>query len=250
MITVRVGLVLALAAAMAHTDAPGWNRSTHPFAAGERATYRASWGIFGGAGTGTLELTADSLRGTPALHAVLAVRGGIPGARVDERLESWMHPGNLSSFRYAQRTRYPSFSRDRQRDFHAAERRWTGRTNDRPEEGELPSGRPLDELAFLYVARTLDLTVGKEHVLHDYWKSEGNPVRLRVLRRESVRVPAGTYNTIVVQPIIRTSSLFAEGGAAEVYFADGPAREIVMLRAKLSIGTLTLRLQQFRAGAK
>lgn len=222
----------------------------YPFAAGEVATYRAGWGIFGGAGTGTLELQADTVRGRPALHAAFSVRGGIPGARIDERLESWFNPTNLGSLRYQQRTRYPRFSRDRVREFFAAEGRWSGDTNGRPEEGQLPTSRPLDEIAFLYVARTLDLAVGTEHVLPDYWRPDGNPVRLRVLRREVVRVPAGTYNTIVVQPIIRTSSLFAEGGEAEVYFSEGPDREIVMLRAKLSIATLTLRLEEFQAGTR
>ena len=218
------------------------------FRNGETARYKVGWGIFGSAGDGTMTLERDTLRGDTVWHATLAIKGGIPGARINERLQSWMDMDNLVSYRYEQYTRYPSFKRDRLREFYPSERRWTGHTNFKPEEGELPSDRPLDEVAFLYYIRTLDLKVGTEITLDDYWKPEGNPVRLRVLRREVVTVPAGTFTCIVVQPIIKTSGLFSEGGEAEVYFADTPNRELVMMRAKLSIATLTLRLQSYKQG--
>jgi len=220
-----------------------------PFAVGERAQFRASWGILGRVGTGTLSIVGmDTVRGRPALHAVFTIKGGLPGARVDERLETWLDQRRLYSLRFAQRTRYPRFSRDRTREFLADERRWTGRTNGRDESGELPTAIPLDEIGFIYHARTMDLEVGREYKLDRYWKAEGNPVTIRVLRRETVKVPAGTYKTIVIQPIIRTSGLFAEDGEAEVYLSEGPARELVQLQAKLSIGKLRLQLEKFEPG--
>ena len=220
-----------------------------PFRVGERAQFRASWGILGRVGTGSLSIVElDTIRGRPAYHAVFTIRGGIPGARVDERMETWLDQKRLYSHRFMQRTRYPRFSRDRTREFLADERRWTGRTNTREESGELPTDLPLDEIGFIYHARTMDLEVGREYTLDRYWNAEGNPVRLRVLRRQTVKVPAGTYQTIVVQPIIRTSGLFAEDGEAEVYFSDSPARELVMLNAKMSIGKLRLQLEKYEPG--
>jgi hypothetical protein len=222
-----------------------------PFRVGERGQFRASWGVLGRVGTGTLGIVElDTIRNRPAYHAVFTIRGGIPGARVDERLETWLDQRRLYSLRFAQRTRYPRFSRDRTREFLADERRWTGRTNTREESGRLPTNLPLDEIGFIYHTRTMDLQVGREYTIHRYWNPEGNPVRLRVLRRETVKVPAGTYQTIVVQPIIRTSGLFAEDGEARVYFSEGPAREVVQLRAKLSIGTLRLQLEKYDPGAR
>jgi len=206
-----------------------------------------SWGVF--RGFGRLALVQDTMRGDTVLHGTLTVRGGIPGARFDERLETWMEREGLRSYRYIQRTRYPRFSRDRAREFFPDERRWTGHTNNRQEEGELPTTRPLDELAFLFVARTLPLEIGTEIQLDDYWKPSGNPVRLQVLRREVVKVPAGTFTCIVVRPIIKTSGIFGEDGEAEVFFSEGPYRQLVMLKAKVSIATLTLRLEEFTPGA-
>ncbi|MEX2285097.1 MAG: DUF3108 domain-containing protein [Gemmatimonadota bacterium] len=244
-----VTVVASLNAALFAFEIPARQLPQHPFAPGEQSSFRMSWGIFSGAGSGTLSLTRDTIRGDTVLHATLSIRGGIPGARVNERLESWMKRDSLTSLRYLQHTRYPRFSRDRLRDFFPADRRWTGHTNNRAENGELPTGRPLDEISILYVVRTLNLEIGTEHQLHDYWKPDGNPIRLKVLRREVVTVPAGTFTCIVVQPIIKSSGLFGEGGEAEVFFSEGPARELVMLRAKLSIATLTLRLEKFQPGA-
>src|SRR5688500_740225 len=76
------------------------------FGVGERAQFRASWGMLGRVGTGTLSIVEmDTVRGRPALHAVFTIKGGIPGARVDERLETWLDQRRLFSLRYAQRTR-------------------------------------------------------------------------------------------------------------------------------------------------
>ncbi len=219
-----------------------------PFAAGETASYRVGWGIFGRAGGATLGVTRDTLNGRSVLHAVLSVRGGIPGARVTERLESWMDPATVASYRSLQHTRYPGFSRDRVRAFDAANLRWTGHTNSVPDSGALPTARPIDDLSAVFVARALRLTVGEDITLHDYWWPASNPIVLKVLRRETVEVPAGKYQTTVVRPIVRTSSLFAESGEAEVYISDGPRREVVMLRAKLKVGTLVLRLEKYAAG--
>ncbi len=220
-----------------------------PFRVGEKAQYRASYNIIGRVGSGALEVVSmDTVRGQPSYHLLFTLRGGIPGARIDDRLESWLDPVHLFAHRFVERKRELRFKRDRTRELFPAERRWTGRTNMREETGEMATDRPLDDIGFLFFVRTMELEVGREYVLDRYWNPGGNPVRLKVLRRQTVRVPAGTYRTIVVQPIIKTSGLFAEGGSAEAYFSEGPHRELVMLRAGLSIGTLRLQLESYRAG--
>jgi hypothetical protein len=65
-----------------------------------------------------------------------------------------------------------------------------------------------------------------------------------------VTVPAGTFNTIVVKPLIRTSGLFSEGGEAEVYYSDDARRMIVMVRTKFSIANMTMQLESFRPGQR
>jgi hypothetical protein len=234
-----------------HAASLGDDAAPTPFGVGEQARYRVSYGILGRVGTGTMNIIGiDTIRGNPSYHVLFTLRGGIPGARVNNRFESWMDVSGLFSRRFDQRTSEVGFRRARVREFYPEERRWTGHTNDREESGTLPSLRPLDDTSILYYVRTLRLEPGQEYVFNDYWNPDGNPVRLKVLRRETVRVPAGTFNTVVVQPIIQTSGLFADGGEAEVYFSDDDARQLVMLRAKVSFGTLTLQLEEYTPGRR
>ena len=107
---------------------------------------------------------------------------------------------------------------------------------------------PLDDVSFLYWSRSIPLEVGKTYEFKRYFKESGNPVIVKVLRRERVRVPAGEFNTIVVKPIIRTSGLFSEGGEAEVYYTDDARRLIVLVKTKLSIGTMQLQLESYTPG--
>lgn len=217
-----------------------------PWGIGETATYRASYNVVGRVGTGVMSVTSiDTIRGRPAYRIVNTLQGRVLFARVNNRFETWLDVRDVFSHRFEQSTHEVNFRRRRTREFFPADRRWTGQTNDQPESGALSTAQPLDDTSFLYFVRTLDLQVGREYTFNRYWNPEGNPVRIQVLRRETVTVPAGTFNTLVLRPIIQTSGLFAEGGEAEVFFAEDGARQMVMLRARVSFGTLQLQLEEF-----
>lgn len=222
-----------------------------PYGLGERAQYRVSYGVAGRVGTGQMHIESlDTVRGRPAFRIVNTLQGRMLFARVNNRFESWLDVDGVYSHRFVQNTHEVNFRRRRTREFFPAERRWSGHTNDRQETGTLSTAEPLDDTSFLYFARTLNLEVGREYTFNRYWNPEGNPVRIQVLRREQVTVPAGTFDTIVLRPIIQTSGMFADGGEAEVYYAIDGARQLVMLRARVSIGTLQMQLEEFQPGRR
>jgi len=103
---------------------------------------------------------------------------------------------------------------------------------------------PLDEGSFLYFVRTLPLEVGKTYEFQRYFKAQGNPVRIRVLRRETVTVPAGTFKAVVLQPTFQTKGIFSQNGRAEVWISDDERRLMVQMKSKLSFGSLNLYLQR------
>lgn len=221
-----------------------------PFSVGERAEYRVGYGIFRSIGSGSMEIVGiDTVRGHPTYHMHFRLSGGIPGARVNNTYDSWMDVRGLFSRRFEQDTHEVRFKRQRTREFFPEERRWTGRTNARHDEsGELETATPLDDTSFLYYVRTLPLEPGDEYEFNDYWNPDGNPVRIKVLRRETIRVPAGTFDAVVVQPLIETSGLFSEGGEAEVFFSDDDARILVALHARVTFGTIRLELREYQPG--
>lgn len=227
-------------------DLRGVTPARVPFGPGERATYQVRLGGIG-VGRGSMQLVGlETVDGRPTYRARLQVAGGIPLARVDNTFESWIDVQGLFSRRYRQDQKEVRFERRRLYHFFPEHRRY--RTSD-GENGTLPTNRPLDEVSFLYYARTLPLEVGQTYTLHQYFKESGNPVILKVLRRETVTVPAGTFRTIVVQPIIRTRGLFGEGGEAQVYFTDDERRILVQLRSRVPVvGALSLHLQEYHPG--
>ena len=222
-----------------------------PFGIGEKATYRVSLGIVGNVGTGSLEVVdLDTVNGHPSYELNMKLKGGIPLARVEDEYRSWLDVQSLFSRRFHQDQHEVRYERKRKFDFYPEELRW--RRTDNGETGTLPTGQPLDDLSFLYYIRTLPLEVGKTYILNRYFNPDGNPVTVKVLRKQTFKTPnAGTFNTIVVQPIIKTKGLFSEGGQAEVYFTDDPRRIMVALKSKVKIlKSLDMVLESYTPGER
>ena len=76
--------------------------------------------------------------------------------------------------------------------------------------------------------------------------ADRNPVIVKVLRKESVDLPAGKFNTIVIQPIIKSKGIFSEGGQAQIWLTDDKDRLMVQMRVKLkSVATISLQLTKY-----
>lgn len=220
-----------------------------PFGSGEKAAYQVKLGGVA-VGSGSLQvLGIESVNGYDTYHVRFRISGGVPLARVDDRYESWIDAEGIFSRRFRQDQKEVRYERHRTYEFFPE--RKTYRRTDRAETGTLPTDRPLDDISFLYFARTLPLNVGDTYTLSRYFREDGNPVVLKVLRRETIRVPAGTFRTIVVRPIIRTKGLFSEGGEAEVYFSDDARKVPVQIRSRVPVvGSLTMHLTEYQAGAQ
>ncbi len=241
----RLGRAVIAAASVAVLAAAGQaSAPRHPYGPGERAEYRLKLaGV--GVGRGSLEMVGvEMVNGRPAYRARMTVQGGIPGARVNDLYETWIDTAGLYSRRFHQQLHEVRYRRNRTYDFFPERRAWR---RENGETGTLPTNEPLDDLSFLYHARTLPLTVGTTYTLRDYFKEDGNPVVLRVVRRETIEVPAGRFRTVVVRPVIRTRGIFGEGGRAEVYFTDDERHLVVMISSQVPlVGSLTMHLQSYR----
>lgn len=240
---------LAVAAWMMAAAVPGaaGGQERLPFGPGERAEYEVRLGVFP-AGTGTLSITGrQTLGGEQTLHTVMTLRGGNALYRLDNRYESWLDTDGLFSRRFLQNVREGSYRRNRTFDFYP-ERRTFRRENGQT--GTLPTSEPLDDLSFLYFARTLPLEPGATYRFSRYFKDDGNPVVIQVLRRETIQVPAGRFRAIVVRPVIQTDGMFSQDGRAEVYFSDDEHRIPVFIRTDAGPlpASITMRLRSFRPG--
>jgi hypothetical protein len=218
-----------------------------PFELGEVLTYDLRFGAIK-VGTSRLRVVGQEMvRGRNAWRVRFTVSGGTFFYKVNDVYESWMDVVTLNSLRYVQDLEQGS--RDRERTFEifperAMYRETTRGTSDRPSVAD-----PLDDGSFLYFIRTVPLEIGRTYTFNRYFRPDRNPVQIRVLRRERVQVPAGEFDAIVIQPIIKTSGIFAEGGQAEIWLSDDSERMMLQMKSRLSFGTLNLYLRSYRLSA-
>lgn len=219
-------------------------RAKVPFGPGERMEYDVRFGSIR-VGNAHMEVVAlDNLRGRPAWHTAFWVQGGNFLYRVNDVYESWMDAETLSSLRFIQELEEGGKEIERRFEIYP-ERAVFVQTSKKPSKEEKSVSQPLDDGSFLYFLRTIPLEVGQTYDFDRYFRPDRNPVRIRVLRRERIKVPAGTFNAIVVQPVIKTKGIFSENGHAEIWLSDDDRRIMLQLKSKLSFGSLNLYLKSY-----
>lgn len=210
-----------------------------PFHVGERLTYQAKVNFLN-AGSATMDVEdIEDIRGRPTFHTVFDVRGKVLFFHVNDHYESWFDTTDLVSLHHIQHIDETKYSADRTYDFYPERRIYVRNGVENP---SVPD--PLDEGSFIYFMRSIPLEVGKTYEFNRYYHLDRNPVIINVERREHITVPAGEFDAIVVQPVIKSKGLFSENGKAEVWFADDSSRTLLRLKSKLPVGTLYLELKQ------
>ena len=224
-----------------------------PFGPGEQMRYRVEVGWFD-VGEGHLNVEAlDSVRGNHTYRAAMEIEGGIMGLGVHDIYTSFFDVGTLQSWRVLKEYNQVGYHATRHYELYPEKGIWD---NENKEEGErdksgpLGSSLPLDEIAFIYFLRQMDLEVGKSYSMLRYFKQDGNPVVVEVLRKERKKVDAGEFDCIVLRPLINTSKLFADGGEAEIYLSDDDRRLMVYMKSNIQgfPGALELYLKGYQLG--
>jgi hypothetical protein len=212
-----------------------------PFGVGERMEYDVRFGKLH-VGNGDMEvLPMDTVRGRNAWHTMFRLSGGIPFYHVNDRYESWFDARSLSSLRYWQNIDEGNYEPKRHYEIFPERHEYI--LNDTPPNQSVE--HPLDDGSWLYYLRTIPLRIGMDTSFNDYFRADRNPIRFKVLRRDTITVPAGKYAAIVVQPIFE-SKLFSEGGHAEVWLSDDENRIMLQMKSKVSFGSLNLYLKSYR----
>lgn len=219
-------------------------RAKVPFGPGERMEYEVKFGAIR-VGNAHMEVVGmDNLRGRPAWHTAFWVQGGNFLYRVNDVYESWIDAETLSSLRFVQELEEGGKKIERRYEIYP-DRAVFVQTSKKPLKEEKSVSQPLDDGSFLYFIRTIPLAVGQTYDFDRYFRPDRNPVRIRVLRKERIRVPAGTFDAIVVQPVIKTKGIFSENGHAEVWLSDDDRHIMLQLKSRLSFGSLNLYLKSY-----
>lgn len=242
-----LAIAAALAAAPASAQTGGSALPETPFDVGERLEFSVGYGPLP-AGSMAIEIQdLTTFRGTPAYHIVFDAETNKAVSFVyelDSHEESWFDAVRFRSLRYLKR----SVENDKQ---YTREYRFDQDAHLRiTPEGEAKSASPhaVDQLAFMYYLRLLPLKPGAKFVLNNSADPNDNPVTIRVLKKERVKVPAGTYETWVLDLDVTTDNgVFKKGGENRIWLTADDARFPVKLSSKIGLGSFQAELVERRA---
>jgi hypothetical protein len=241
--------VLLIGTVVAALSAQDSRATPVPFRVGEQLVYdlRLKLGMvgLGRVGTGRMIVAGvETVRGRPAYHLIFAVQGGTIGFRVDDRYESWVDTVTCASLRHTQRIREGGYHRNTSYEMFPERSTYAKNGGDEQRSVSLP----LDDGSFIYYVRALALDAGERREVARYFKPAQNPVVLVASRRDSVNVPAGRFDAVVVQPTIPAVGLFAAGGRAEMWMSRDARQLMVRMVTHVSFGTLELTLRSIQEG--
>lgn len=211
-----------------------------PFLAGEVLTYQVSLGRWGSGGKGSLKVEeSDPVRGEPVVRLSFDFATRVGPFSVRHRSRSWLSTERMTSLRYHVDEKAPFNDLREEVELFPAEKRWKGLDG----EGESPTVQPLDELSYLYLLRTLTLGDGDRMELSRHFDPRRNPAAVRVLRRETVQVPAGEFPAVVVEMKVRDPHRLGGQGVMRLHLSDDARRLILRIESEVPVvGRLVLEL--------
>jgi hypothetical protein len=219
-----------------------------PFKLGEKLTFDVRY-EFVKAGEATLEVQEATGCGNKdeCYRLVSEARSTMPFSlffEVRDRVESLFHVDSLYTLKYVKSLKEGNYEAYEAVDFDQVLHTATYSTG---EVVEIPS-RVQDVLSSLYYIRTLDLEVGRSVFIDNHADEKTYPLEVKVLRIEKIKVPAGTYECYVLEPILRASGVFQHKGKLTVWMSTDPTRIPVMMKSKIIIGAINAVLSKSETG--
>lgn len=114
-------------------------------------------------------------------------------------------------------------------------------------EMDVPPG-VQDVLSAFYFVRTLDLTPGEKTAISTHSSHRTYDLEVVVHGRETITVPAGTFDCLVVEPMLQGEGLFQHQGQLTIWITDDDRRLPVLMRTKVKVGAIDASLKSFTLG--
>jgi hypothetical protein len=216
------------------------------FGLGERLFFDVGYGFLH-AGEAVMTVAAiDTLFDRPCYRMTFDVRS--TGAfsffyRVRDHYESFMDVAGLFPWKFEQHIQEGGY----RRDFSAVFNQYQQKAIIAEKEYDIPM-YVHDVVSALYFVRTLDFTgkrPGDRTPLQNFYKDRTYPLDVKFLGRQRVEVQAGTFDCIIIEPLVREGGLFKSEGRIIVWFTDDDRKIPVKVSTKVLIGSIDAELKEY-----
>jgi hypothetical protein len=216
------------------------------YGVGERLVFDVNYGFIT-AGEAVMAITRfDSIAGRKCFRVDFTVNS-LPSFswiyKVEDRYVTFIDVEAIAPWRFEQHIREGSYSRDFIADFD--HRKLIAKTT----EGEHPIPKYVhDILSAFYFARTVDysgMKTGDTLLLHNFYKDKSYELVVKVLGRQELEVAAGTFRTIVVEPLVKEGGLFKSEGRIVIWLTDDERKLPIRVNTKVIIGSIDTELKEY-----
>ncbi|MFP4477253.1 MAG: DUF3108 domain-containing protein [Desulfatibacillaceae bacterium] len=217
---------------------------------GERLVFKLKW-WFVEAGEATLEILPDTVvNGQPARHFVLTARTNDfvdNFYKVRDRIDAYTDLALTRTLHYTKNQHEGDHHRDVVVHLDWEEKRARYVQNGVEETSTRIVEGAFDPLSIFYAFRKLDLAPGRE--LNAYVTDGKKCVlgKASLKQREKVAVPAGEFDTWLVEPEMRhIGGVFKqkEGSKLQLWVTSDDARRVVKIRSAVAVGHFTAELER------
>ena len=220
-----------------------------PFQIPEKFVYDLTWtGIK--AGTASLELKSDGDK-TKIISRARSADWVSVFYTVEDRAESILVRDPSCSFQlkelnYELKTREGSHRKHKEVIFDPYKNKGIyidhlSKKKNKEKEYDLPDP-VFDPLSSFYYVRSLTLVVGKSVFVTVFDSKKVWNVEVQVLRREKISVPEGTFDTIVVKPLMKSEGIFSRKGDILIWLTDDAKHIPLKMQTKVVVGSVIATL--------
>jgi hypothetical protein len=233
--------------------------STHwPFGVGEKFKIALRWGLIEGGVVNIEVMSPKEISGKPALH----FRGEVRSSKVmnlaykiDNTIESWVDLQTLLPLRQEIRQlesgrwgrRVVLFDSDKRKSkFYEHITRKDGRIDEVSRSDKISRGAQ-DIFSALYFYRFVHhLPAGFRYPVHD--KAKNWYVEMQYLKTETLRVPAGSFQTRKYRVHLRLDGHLESRGDIHVWVSDDDKKHLVRFQSKIKVGSVSGDLVEYSPG--
>jgi hypothetical protein len=164
--------------------------------------------------------------------------------KVEDRYLTFIDVQTLAPWRFEQHLREGNYRRDFIAEFDQRSRRvrTTEGDHDVPEYVH-------DIMSAFYYTRTLNLSAmkpGERITLHNFYKDSTYVLDVKFLGRQELEVEAGTFRTVVIEPLVKEGGLFKSEGRIVVWLTDDERKIPVRVNTPIVIGSIDAELREYR----
>lgn len=216
------------------------------FGVGEKLFYDINYGFIN-AGTASMEI-ADLIEyeGRPCYQIVThANSNGFFSKfyKVEDRVESIVDAIGIYAWRFEKNLREGTYRADRQYTFDQI-----GHVVHYDKDTIPVEPFVHDALSALYFVRTQPLEVGTSLYLDNFVDGKKYKLEVRVHRKERIKVAAGTFDCVVVEPLSQAVGVFKHEGTLTVWLTDDRLRLPVLMKSRIVVGSVSAELTDYKLG--